>query len=119
MSETIPVRITNRQLIQRSTNQKFSHNLALIPIRKNNICESSIAYSVPSILLTNACHVTNKITELSGIAAVNNPSSVSITESWLDSNIPDAAVEISKKLNAHRCDRPTPSGGVLRTCQPM
>ncbi len=110
-SETILVRITNCQLVQRSTNQKFSCNLVLIPTRKNNICESSTAYSVPSILLTNACHVTNKITELSGIAAVNNPSFVIIIES--NSNIPDAAVEISKKLNAHSRDCPTPGGGVL------
>ncbi|XP_028409529.1 uncharacterized protein LOC114532151 [Dendronephthya gigantea] len=70
-------------------------------------------YSVPSILLTNACHVTNKITELSGIAAVNNPSLVIITESWLNSNISDAAIEISEKFNAYRRDRPTPGGGVL------
>jgi hypothetical protein len=35
--ETIPVRITNSQLVQRSTNskvQKHSRNLVLIPIRK-------------------------------------------------------------------------------------
>ena len=36
-----------------------------------------------------------------------------ITESWLNSNIPDDAVEISKKFNAHRRDRSTPGGGVL------
>ena len=33
-SETIPVRITNRQLVQRSTNHNLSRNLVLIPIRK-------------------------------------------------------------------------------------
>ncbi len=31
----------------------------------------------------------------------------------MNSNIPDAAVEISNKFNAHRRDRPTPGGGVL------
>ena len=73
---------------------------------KNNVSESSIAYSVPSILLIDAF-------ELSGIAVVNNPSLIIIAESWLNSNIPDAAVEISRKFNAHRRDRPTPGGGVL------
>jgi hypothetical protein len=36
-----------------------------------------------------------------------------IAESWLNSNIPDAAVEISHKFNAHRRDPPTPGGGVI------
>ena len=57
--------------------------------------------------------MTNKITELSDIAAVNNPTLIVIAESWLNSNIPDAAVEISNKYNAYRRDRPTPGGGIL------
>ena len=44
---------------------------------------------------------------------MNNPSLIIIIESWLHSNIPDAAVEISNKFNAYRRDRPTPGGGIL------
>ena len=57
--------------------------------------------------------ITNKIAELSGIAAVNNPSLIIFTESWLHSIIPDAAVKISHKLNSYYRDRPTPDGGIL------
>ena len=94
---------------------RSSYNLVSVPIKRNNIYELPDVYSVPSVLLTNACHVTNKITELSGIATVNDPSLIIITESWLHSNIPDAAVEISNKFNAYmyRRDRPTPGGGIL------
>jgi hypothetical protein len=52
--------------------------------------------------------------ELCGIVLVNNPSLVSITESWLNSNIPYSAVAIGNNFNGvHRRDRPTPGGGVL------
>jgi hypothetical protein len=57
---------------------------------------------------------TNMTAELCGIVLVNNPSLVSITESWLNSNIPYSAVAIGNNFNGvHRRDRPTPGTGVL------
>ena len=44
---------------------------------------------------------------------MNNPFLIIITEPWLHSNIPDAAVEINNKFDAYRPDRPTPGGGIL------
>ena len=69
--------------------------------------------STPSVLLTNACHITNKVAELCGITAVNDPSLIIITKSWLNSNIPDAAVAIGNNFNVYLRDRPTPGGGIL------
>jgi hypothetical protein len=59
-------------------------------------------------------YITNKIAELYGIVLVNNPSLVSITASWLNSNIRYSAVAIGNKFNGvHRRDRPTPGSDVV------
>ena len=36
-----------------------------------------------------------------------------ITESWLDTNVPDAAIAIGNMFNIYRRDRYTPGGGIL------
>lgn len=44
-----------------------------------------------------------------------------ITESWLDTNVPDAAIAIGNMYNIYRRDRHTPGGGILayvNTCIP-
>ena len=64
-------------------------------------------------MLTNACHITNKIDELYGVVTNNNPAVVMITESWLSPNIPDSAMMIGNEYAIFRRDRPTPGGGVL------
>ncbi len=75
---------------------------------------TSIEQSIPSLFITNACHdVTNKVTELCGVAAINNPTLIPITESWLDSSIPDSGVDIGDNYSIHRKDRPTLGGGIL------
>ena len=57
--------------------------------------------------------ITNKIDELYGVVANNNPAVVMITESWLSPNIPDSAMMIGNEYAIFRRDRPTPGGGVL------
>jgi hypothetical protein len=64
-------------------------------------------------MLTNACHITNKIDELQGVVTNNNPEVVLITESWLSSSIPDSAMSIGNEYIMFRRDRSTPGGGVL------
>ena len=76
-------------------------------------CGKPVECFTPSIFLSNVCHITNKVIELCGIVAVNNPSVIIITESWLNSSIPDAAVAIGHNFNTYRRDRPTPGGGIL------
>ena len=47
---------------------------------------------MPTILLTNVCHILNKVDDLHAIADLNNPSLIMITESWLNINVPDSVV---------------------------
>ena len=68
---------------------------------------------LPSLLLTNVCHVLNKIDELSGVVELNKPSLVMKTESWLRTTIPDSAVNIGSNLAIYRRDRHTSGGGLL------
>ena len=69
--------------------------------------------NMPAILLTNACHILNKVDNLHAIANMNNPSLNMVTESWLNVNVPNAAVCIGSKFNIYRRDRLTAGGGVL------
>ena len=80
-----------------------------VPLVKGN----SIVSFIPSLLVTNICHLSNKIDELHGVVDVNGkPSVVMITESWLSSEIPDSAINIGSTYNIYRLDRPTTGGGV-------
>ena len=78
-----------------------------------NTSQAPIKFSVPSIFITNECHITNKVVQLCGVVAINSPSLVLITESWLDSTIPDSVVAIGDSYSTYRRDRPTPGGSVL------
>ena len=78
-----------------------------------NTSQAPIKFSVPSIFITNECHITNKVVELCGVVAVNSPWLVLITESWLDSTIPDSAVAIGNSYKTYSLERPTPGGSVL------
>ena len=82
-----------------------------IQIKTNK--EISEKSSLPTFMLTNACHITNKIGELRGVASNNNPDVVLITESWLSSSIPDSAITIGNEYIMFRRDRSTPGGRVL------
>ena len=70
-------------------------------------------YCIPSFFITNACHVTNKVTKLCGVVTINHSSLVLITELWLNSSIPDSGVAIGDSYNIHRKDRLTSGGGIL------
>ena len=113
----IPVRITSssNHIHSNIRYKNRRHNEA--NCIKVNISPSPASISssapAPSLLVTNACHITNKVVELSGVAAINKPSIALITESWLDPNTPDSGVSIGNRYNIYRRDRLTPGGGVL------
>ena len=69
--------------------------------------------SVPLVFLTNACHILNKIDELSAIVEINGPDIVCISESWLDCSISDSIVSIGPSYIPYRKDRETLGGGVI------
>ena len=128
MNMKIQVKITHRSNPNSLVNCNTSYTNTLINRLNNkgrnkanciqiNIspCPANISKSrLPSLLLTNICHVLNKIDELSGVVKLNKPSLVMITESWLRTTIPDSAVNIGSNLAIYRCDRrPTSGGGLL------
>lgn len=72
-----------------------------------------ITSKVPKFLITNACHVSNKVDELHGVVEVNNATVAIVSESWLTDSVPSTAISIGQSFNVFRKDRPTPRGGVL------
>ena len=58
--------------------------------------------------------MSNKLDELRAVVDVNNVSvAVMITESWLSSDIPDLAINLSSNLTSYRLDRKSPGGGII------
>ena len=107
----IPVRITTRTAPSNSVNMRSHTKSNCIYIKTNE--ERPKQLRLPIIMLANVCHIANKIDELYGVVANNNPEVVLITESWLTSNIPDSAITIGNEYTMFRRDRPTPGGEVL------
>ena len=59
------------------------------------------------------CHISNKVDELQSVMMLNNASVAIITESWLNTQIPDSIINLGNNYRSYRLDRPTPGGGVL------
>ena len=70
-------------------------------------------YPLPSLFVSNVCHITNKVTELSAVISINKPTVNLIVESWLTDDIPNSAINIGGNYSIFRLDRPTPGGGIL------
>lgn len=66
--------------------------------------------SIPSLLLSNVCHIGNKVDELQGVAGINNASIAIVTESWLTSVTPLSSISIGE-YNIYRKDRNNRQGG--------
>ena len=67
--------------------------------------------TILSLLVTNACHITNKIDELQGVIENNNVTMSIITESWLSSDIPSSSTSIGGNYITYRKDRESSQGG--------
>ena len=100
-------RTSDNYTSQRSVN---FNNLINIKTNTNPTIGKS---SVPSFLLSNVCHITNKVDELAAVVSIYDPSVVMITESWLSDDIGDSSVKIGNKYNIFRRDRKSPGGGVI------
>ena len=70
----------------------------------------SVLPSLPSLFLTNANHVMNKLEELTVILPQLGADIIAITETWLSDDIPDSACSI-QGYNLVRRDRPNQLGG--------
>jgi hypothetical protein len=77
----------------------------LITITTTNAStKKKVTSSLPTFLVSNACHITNKLDELRGMIDTNDIYVAVITESWLTSNIPDSAVSFSN-ISTNPLDR--------------
>ena len=79
----------------------------------NILTGTRITSKVPKFLITNACHVSNKVDELHGVVKMNNATVAIVTESCLTDSVPSTAISIGQSFNVFRKDRPTPGSGVL------
>ena len=117
--QRIPLRITNSHrptICQpfRSTKHLTSVNLIKVPITETpKVTPLSSTNILPCFLLLNACHISNKTDELSAVVAINKPTVVLVTESWLSEAFPDSAITIGPEFKNFRLDRATAGGGVL------
>ncbi len=69
--------------------------------------------TVPSLFLTDACHILNKIDELNSSMEINDPDLICISESWLDSSVSDGIISIGSNYIPYRKDRGTPGGDLI------
>jgi hypothetical protein len=65
---------------------------------------------LPVLLLTNICHLSNKLDDLSVVVRDLKPTVVCLTETWLDSSVPDIAIDLYG-YHAFRKDRSSGCGG--------
>jgi len=67
-----------------------------VECRTSCLCDIPLAdYRLPSLLLSNVCHLSNKFDDLTVLAKQYNPDIICITESWLNSDIPDIPVAVN------------------------
>ena len=66
---------------------------------------------VPTLLLTNACHILNKKDELYAVIENNDIDVTIITESWLTSDTPTSNVSVGLHTTTFRKDRTSRAGG--------
>ena len=64
--------------------------------------------SIPFVIYPNIRSVTSKIHELQAVVSINNP--YSLTETWLNSNIPNSACDLTDFI-CYRSDRQFAMGG--------
>ena len=55
-------------------------NLVNVPVTTSNLENHQDNCAVPSLFVTNACHIADKADELSTVVAINNPSVILVTE---------------------------------------
>ncbi len=94
---SIPVRITANYGKIANSNDIGQDKMASAMIRGHNKANCIVIDTnhinpsswLPSLLVTNMCYILNKVEELGTVVELNNPSLVIVTESWLETSIPD------------------------------
>jgi len=83
----------------------------LLPFVSGNVAQDHEHDKFLHITLLNARSVCNKLPELHHLLYYENWQVVVITETWLNSNIPDGLSDPSHRYHIFRCDRNVRRGG--------
>ena len=83
----------------------------LLPFVSGNLAQDHKHDKFLHITLLNARSVCNKLPELHHLLYYENWQVVVITETWLNSNIPDGLLDPSHRYHIFRCDRNVRRGG--------
>jgi hypothetical protein len=79
----------------------ITFNISKQNSRPNNQARNKFRSNMPTILLTNICHISDTVDHLHAIVEMNSPSLIMITESWLNTDIPDSAINIGRMFNTY------------------
>jgi hypothetical protein len=107
---TISVRVSHRTMVtiaSYSNKRKRTSNpcnLVNVTVINSNLENHRDNCAVPSLFVTNACHIANKVDELSAVVAINNPCVILVTESWLSSDIPNSIINIGNTYNSYQLE---------------
>ena len=81
------------------------------PVFTPSVCGNGHhAVIMPSVLLSNANHIFNKLDELRALTSIYSVDIICITETWLTAEIPDSACHLPGYV-VFRKDRSTGQGG--------
>lgn len=105
-----PMNCNNDSITTTTQNKPRHRNLSNLINVKISKPDPSL---MPLLLLSNVCHISNKVDELQIVMLLNSASVAIITESWLNPQIPDSIIYLGNNYRSYRLDRPTPRGGVL------
>ena len=107
-SLAIPINRMNRVIPGGLVQEQPSNEITRTTINSQINCGSSC--SMPTLLLTNANHLMNKLDELHILTSSHMPDIIAITESWLSEAVPDNAVSLNNYV-VFRKDRINKQGG--------
>jgi len=109
----IPVVDLSNSDCRRRCRGSLQHRKPNYPGDHRNSCLRNIVleeFRLPSILLSNVCHLSNKLDDLSVLTKLHHPDIICVTETWLNPNIPDTAINL-EGYDIIRKDRLISSGG--------
>ena len=103
----LPTEITSHAL---PAELNFRHTAPVTIVDHGQRRSDTKPFSIPSLLLTNANRIINKLDELYLLTTRFSPDIICISESWLSSDVPDGMCNLSDYI-LYRRDRVDRIGG--------
>jgi hypothetical protein len=109
--------LTSYKTFESSSNDQNCRNFNVVSVKSSRHFRKRVLRTVPVedprlpvLLLTNTCHLTNKLDDSSVVVRDLNPTVVCLTETWLDSSVPDIAIDLNGYCDVRK-DRSSDCGG--------